>query len=289
MKNDQAPLRDAYLDLLRDVLTNVIYRDGPIVRLRRGHRKRRRATLPRRMLNRFRQMFRAPPPQKPKAEPAARHDPALREVGRDWPSSAHSMIGTRRMQNLRELCEAVISEGVPGDFIETGVWRGGACIMMRAILKAYGDTTRTIWVADSFEGLPKPDAGKYAADEGDRHHTHPELAISMEQVQDNFRAYGLLDSQVRFLKGWFRDTLPAAPIEKLAILRLDGDMYESTMDGFVNLYHKVSPGGYVIVDDYYAVPACKTATQDFLDARGLADQVEIKEIDGMGVYWQIPR
>jgi O-methyltransferase len=90
-------------------------------------------------------------------------------------------------------------------------------------------------------------------------HKARELAVSLEQVKANFDRYGLLDDQVRFLKGWFRDTLPVAPIERLAVLRLDGDMYESPMDTLVNLYPKLSEGGYVIVDDYGAIPACRQA------------------------------
>lgn len=139
------------------------------------------------------------------------------------------------MENLRSLATQVIEENVPGDFIETGVWRGGACIMMNAVLEAFEASDRLVWVADSFEGLPKPSPEKYPADEGDLHHTNRELAISIEEVKANFAAYGLLNERVRFLKGWFKDTLPNAPIEKLAILRLDGDMYESTMDALVSL------------------------------------------------------
>jgi len=139
------------------------------------------------------------------------------------------------MENLRSLATQVIEENIPGDFIETGVWRGGACIMMNAVLEAFEASDRLVWVADSFEGLPKPSPEKYPADEGDLHHTNRELAISIEEVKANFAAYGLLNERVRFLKGWFKDTLPNAPIEKLAILRLDGDMYESTMDALVSL------------------------------------------------------
>ena len=117
---------------------------------------------------------------------------------------------------------------------------------MRAILKSYQIHDRKVWVADSFEGLPIPDPQKYPADTGDRLHEFSELAVSLEQVQSNFAKYDLLDSQVTFLKGWFRDTLPKAPIKKLAVIRLDGDMYESTMDAFVNLYPKLSLAPIII-------------------------------------------
>jgi len=207
----------------------------------------------------------------------------LREVGRDWPVGAESMIGLKRMANIRECVERVIADGVPGDLIETGVWRGGATIYMRAILKAHDVTDRVVWVADSFEGLPEYD-GRYDADIGDQHYNVPELAISVEQVKENFRRYDLLDDQVRFLVGWFSETLPTAPIERLAVLRLDGDLYASTMDALDALYHRVSPGGFVIVDDYVAVPACAKAIHDFREQHGITDPLET--VDWTCVFWR---
>ncbi|MGC4007110.1 MAG: TylF/MycF/NovP-related O-methyltransferase [Pirellulales bacterium] len=112
------------------------------------------------------------------------------------------------------------------------------------------------------------------------------LKVSLEDVQNNIRRFGLLDEQVRFLQGWFENTLPQAPIQKLAILRLDGDMYSSTMDALTNLYHKVSPGGFVIVDDYGSWPACRAAISDFMKQRNI--KVELRLIDSEGVYWQVP-
>ncbi len=209
----------------------------------------------------------------------------LRESGLDWPSQAHSMIGVKRLNNLRTLAETAIRRRVPGDFIETGVWRGGACILMRAVLKAYGQKDRRVWVADSFAGLPPPDPANYPADEGDGFHGYTELAVPLDEVKQNFARYDLLDEQVVFLQGWFKDTLPSAPIDKLAILRLDGDMYESTMDALSALYDKVSPGGYVIIDDYHVVKGCKKAVHDFLSLRNLSPAIQ--EIDGVGVYWKV--
>jgi O-methyltransferase/8-demethyl-8-(2,3-dimethoxy-alpha-L-rhamnosyl)tetracenomycin-C 4'-O-methyltransferase len=210
-------------------------------------------------------------------------DEKLRALGRDWPSKAHSMIGTLRMSNLRQITEFVVANNIPGDFIETGVWRGGACIMARAVFKAYGATDRRVWVADSFCGLPEPNP-IYAADAGDKHHTYQELAISLEEVKANFAKYDLLDDQVGFLKGWFSETLPKAPIQNLAVLRLDGDMYESTMDGLLNLYDKVTPGGFVIVDDFGALQGCQQAIMEFRGARQIEDPM--CNIDGIGVYWR---
>lgn len=212
-------------------------------------------------------------------------DAATRAIGRDWPASATTMIGTARMRNLRMLLERALAEGVPGDFIETGVWRGGACIYARAILAAHGDQERRVFVADSFRGLPPPSDELYPADTGDTHHVQEALAIPRTAVEENFRRYHLLDERVVFLEGWFKDTLPSAPIERLAVLRLDGDMYESTIQALEALYHKVSPGGFVIVDDHL-LPPCAAAVADFRAARNIA--AEMHPVDGAAVWWRVP-
>src|SRR3954471_9537601 len=106
--------------------------------------------------------------------------------GRDWPVHAETMVGMLRLDNLQELLETVLADDVPGDVIETGVWRGGASIFMRAVLKAYGDTERTVWVADSFEGLPEPDAKRYPADAGFDFSRYAELSVSLDAVKANF-------------------------------------------------------------------------------------------------------
>jgi hypothetical protein len=211
-------------------------------------------------------------------------DEPIRAEGLDWPARAHTMIGLKRLANLRACVEDVLARKVPGDLIETGAWRGGATILMRAILKAHGVTDRLVWVADSFAGLPPPNPGRFPQDEGSSLHTFGILAVTLEEVHANFRRYGLLDEQVRFLKGWFQDTLPAAPIERLAVLRLDGDLYQSTMEALESLYDKLSAGGYVIVDDYGIMAACRQAVHDFRDARGIRDA--IRPIDWAGVYWR---
>ncbi len=209
-------------------------------------------------------------------------DAAKRLEGRDWPRLAHTMIGLARLDNLQACVEDVLAHGVPGDLIETGVWRGGATIFLRALLKAHGVTDRYVWVADSFAGLPVPRPAFYPQDAGSTLHQFPELAVSLREVQANFARYGLLDNQVRFLQGWFRDTLPAAPIGQLAILRLDGDLYESTRDALVHLYPKLSPGGYIILDDYGAVPACRQAVHDYRTAHGIAEPLQA--IDWTAIY-----
>ena len=128
-------------------------------------------------------------------------DVQVREEGRDWPLIGYSMIGRRRLDNLQFCVETVLAEGLPGDFIETGVWRGGACMLVKSILDARGVRDRTVWLADSFRGLPKP---KDAADGADLSQA-AQLAVSAEEVRQNFARFGLLDERVRFLEGWFCD------------------------------------------------------------------------------------
>ncbi len=208
-----------------------------------------------------------------------KYDAATRFLGRDWPSLAHTMIGQVRMRNLRQACERAIANEIPGDFVETGVWRGGACIYMRGILAAHSDTIRRVFVADSFKGLPPP---SHIADAGDAHHTYPQLAVSRAEVENNFRKYDLLDERVVFLEGWFKDTLPSAPIDRISVLRLDGDMYESTMTALEALYHKVSWRGSVIVDDYF-LPGCAKAVDEFRAREKIT--APIMPVDGMASWW----
>jgi O-methyltransferase len=197
---------------------------------------------------------------------------------------AQTMIGWWRLDCIRKSFEKCLDEGIEGDLVECGVWRGGAVIYMRSILKAYGITDRKVWACDSYAGLPPPDMGRYPQDEGDYHHTITDLNVSLEEVQHNFQTYDLMDDQVVFVKGFFVDTLPKMPVKKIAILRLDGDMYMSTMDILNNLYDKVSVGGYILVDDYTDLPNCKRAVDDFRESRGITD--EIKMMPMTGVWWK---
>ena len=263
-----------YLDLMKKCLTNTIYRYPdlepvtPVAPLKRGI-----ASL---LAKRGIMMVR----ERPGAFES-------REKGLDNNARAHTMIGLERLGNIQYCVERALQDAIPGDLIEAGVWRGGATAFMRAILKAHGVRDRIVWVADSFEGLPPPNEGKYPEDKGDDHHRHRWLAVSLEEVKETFRTYDLLDSQVRFLKGWFRESLPGAGIEKLAVIRLDGDMYESTMDSLANLYPKLSVGGYIILDDWDLIPSCRKAIDDFRSSQGIAE--EIQRVDGGAGYWRRER
>ncbi len=206
-----------------------------------------------------------------------------REIGLDWPSRAYTMIGRQRLRNFRDSIENAIANAVPGDIVEAGVWRGGASIMARAVLACRNITDRNVYLADSFAGLPPPDETRFPADAGDGLHRFAELAVSRSQVEANFRRFDLLDGQVIFVEGWFRDTMPHFPAQRIAVLRLDGDMYESTYLPLQCLWDRVSDGGTVIIDDYHVMPACRLAVEDFARDRGRG--FVIREIDGLGVYF----
>jgi hypothetical protein len=270
---------ELYLALLKDVLLRINpperYREFPRSRLRRNAL----ASFAYPWLQSFLRRFDL-------ALCSTRFDRNERRSGSDWPSEADTMIGLARLDNLHDCLRAVFKDGIPGDFIETGVWRGGACIFMRAALNAYGDSTRKVWVADSFEGLPRPEKEHPAdtASDFDFYKFNDVLGVSLDQVKSNFGRYGLLDSRVQFLKGWFRDTLPSAPIKSLAILRLDGDMYGSTIEALESLFPKVSDGGFIIVDDYLAIPECRQAVTDYREKHNISDP--IIQIDRDGAFWR---
>lgn len=193
--------------------------------------------------------------------------------------AAETMLGTRQLDQMQFCINDVCDRGIPGDVLEAGVWRGGMTIFMRAVLKARRDSSRRVWVVDSFAGLPNPDANadSFGWKGGD-------MAVSLDEVKSNFMRYGLLDDQVTFLKGFFSDSLPNAPVSALSVLRVDADLYESTLDVLNSLYPKLTPGGYAIFDDYQNLKDCRRAVDQYRQANGISDP--ISKIDSRAVFWR---
>ena len=272
MPSDSERFGTLYLDLLRRCLTRSAFPEtyAPYT----GKNRLRRA------LARLATAFAKRPVELVRRVTFNAHD---RAEGLDWPADGETMIGDKRLAHLQGLVEDVVRRGVEGDLLETGVWRGGAIILMRAALEIFGDRTRRVWAADSFAGLPAPDPARYPADAGLDLHEFTQLAVPLETVKANIARYGWLDDRVKFLPGWFEDTLPKAPIERLAILRLDGDYYSSTTHALDALYPKVSVGGYVVVDDH-SIDACRQAMTDYRAAHGVTEPIE--PIDTSGVFWR---
>jgi len=273
-----------YLELLKDVLVNNIYGRFEYTALLQNSSSRKRALghVLFYIISAYRLLWRD---HSIDGEPlvSKTFDYEKRQRGNDWPVYAYTMVGRKRLDQLQSCLDTIERERIRGDLVEAGIWRGGVCIFMAAYLAACGVNDRTIWALDSFDGLPKPNPDKFPADKNDTHFTRRELRVSLESVKQNFKIFGAIDEKVKFVKGFFSDTAPTLPVEVIAILRLDGDMYESTIVMLRSLYSKVAKGGFVIVDDY-ALPNCKAAIDDFMRENNIKE--DIVSIDEYSAYWR---
>jgi O-methyltransferase len=197
---------------------------------------------------------------------------------------ALTMCGDASIAQLREALETIEKENIKGDLIETGVWRGGLPIIMRAYLHSIDNKDRKVYIADSFSGLPLD--VQDSKDKAANLLLEPlnGLSTSRKLVEDSLNYFGLNDEQVVFLEGWFKDTLPNLPDSPLAIARLDGDYYESTMDAMKHLYPKLSVGGYLIVDDYNLPLGCKQAIDEYREEFEIT--TPLIKINKQAVYWR---
>ncbi len=208
---------------------------------------------------------------------------SLRVAGAEWPFSGLTMIGLKRLDDLQACVESVVADGIEGDVIEAGVWRGGAAILARATLDSLGELERTVWLADSFRGLPSPDPDAFPEDRLLDLSYVDFLAVPVEEVRGYFARFGL-ERGVEFVEGLFADTLPGLRGHRWSLVRLDGDTYEATWVGLESLYPGLSRGGYLIVDDYGLIPECHAAVHDFRRAHGIREPIE--EIDWNGARWR---
>lgn len=207
--------------------------------------------------------------------------PPSRIEGLDQPINAYTMIGIKRMNNLHNMLDYIRLNNIEGDLIETGVWKGGATIFMKIYCDLY-QINKKIFVCDSFEGLPKP-SGKFKSDIGDLHYTYENLKVSLDDVKNNFKKFNCLDNNVIFIKGFFSETLPNNDnIKQISLLRMDGDMYESTHDVFYSLYDKVTEKGVVIIDDF-CLTGCRDCVNDFRKDNNITSEYTI--IDRCGIFW----
>ena len=210
-----------------------------------------------------------------------------RHHGLDWPLIGLSMAGQVRLDNVEYMIKMIINEKVPGDFIECGVWRGGSSILARGILDIMGETHRTVFVIDSFQGLPQAVTAK----DGTGWDKLNYVSVSLEAVRNNFRNFGLLQENVKFVQGFFVDSLPKARglFNDLSIIRADGDMYSSTMDILFNLYGRLSIGGFVMFDDAPTIRECQSALDDFRSWHGITEPMTLVDPGYPGVYWRKER
>lgn len=252
---------DLYLDLVRDTLTGAILRT-PSVRPEQGE-----AAAMRRMP----------------------FNEDVRWQGADWCESCFTMAGGARIQNVRNLVSSTITESVPGDFLEAGTWRGGSSIMARAVQHVFGeDAKRRTYVCDSFSGLPRSSQGK----DNDLWSQMHFLEVSQTEVEENLKRFVKLDDNVHFIKGYFSESLPKVRADiqkdgrKLAVLRGDGDMYESYMDILYNLYEFVPIGGYFICDDCPRIEVAQQAIDEFRKLHDIQEPIQKVEGSSMGSFWR---
>ena len=203
----------------------------------------------------------------------------VRAAGMDWPAHGLTMVGLRRLDDLQACVESVVRDGVEGDLIEAGAWRGGSSILMRATLDTLGATDRTVWVADSFAGFP---LGEEGAD-GDDLSVFDFLSVPLEQVRGNFARLGLAQG-VEFVEGFFDQTLPSLADRRWSLVRLDADTYDTTQLALRSLYPGLAVGGYLVIDDFGALEECAAAVQDFRREHRITEPLE--EIDWTGVRWR---
>ncbi|MQA73286.1 MAG: macrocin O-methyltransferase [Solirubrobacterales bacterium] len=208
---------------------------------------------------------------------------ALRARGSDWPFSGLTMVGLKRLDDLQVCVESVVADQVEGDVIEAGAWRGGAAILARATLDSLGADERTVWVADSFRGLPPPDRRRFPQDRELDLSRVEFLAVSADEVLGHFARFGL-DRGVELVEGFFDETLSKLRGHRWSVVRLDGDTYEATRVGLESLYPGLSAGGYVIVDDYGLIKECKAAVDDYRREQGIGEPIE--KVDWNGIRWR---
>ena len=202
----------------------------------------------------------------------------LRSAGMDWPLHGLTMVGLQRLDDLQACVEAVVADGVEGDLIEAGAWRGGASILMRGTLDTLGDD-RTVWVADSFEGF----AGEDADPDDIALSAFDFLAAPVDEVRESFERFGC-DRGVELVRGFFEDTLPGLTGRRWAIVRLDADTYEATKQALACLYPGLATGGYLIIDDYAWFEGCRRAVDEFRTEHGVAEPIE--QVDFTCARWR---
>jgi O-methyltransferase len=179
---------------------------------------------------------------------------------------------------LYEAVEYVVRNNIPGDIAECGVWSGGSMLLAAHALKHFGDTTRRIYLYDTFSGMPKPDDIDVRWDGIPslptwEHHRANGQKWGFGGTQDHVRSVvlssGYPEDRFVFVEGMVEDTLPAIRPEAIAILRLDTDLYSSTLHELVHLYPVLSVGGILIIDDYGAFVGAKVATDQYFAETGV--------------------
>jgi hypothetical protein len=188
-----------------------------------------------------------------------------------------TLLTKSQLDLIEKAVLAVEVKGVAGDFIEAGIWRGGAIALMRALLKAYNISGRKVFAADSFAGIPKNT--RAINDPVDL--WSDRWVASLDEVRQAISRFGLLDDKIEFVDGYFQDSLKSLEGKRFSIVRLDSDSYDSVETSLEYLYPLLSQGGFLIVDDWH-LPGCRMAVMEYRSQLGIKD--EVHEWDG-NAYW----
>jgi len=210
--------------------------------------------------------------------------------GKVWPECpALSMVGQKRLDNVQDLALDCLLNNIPGDFIEAGIWKGGVIALLAGILKMMPRTGRHVVGVDSFEGIPAAKPHLYPADAAHLGCEKVEILLnnSKAEVEGYLKRLDLpISGEVELLKGWFCDVLPKLSKRRFCLVRLDGDTYESTIQGLENLEPILSPGGYLIIDDYFTWDGCRAAVNDYRAKHNITSPAIT--VDFTAVYWKKP-
>lgn len=215
----------------------------------------------------------------------------VRVRGADWPMHGLTMGGLLRLDDLQARVETVVREGIEGDLIEVGTWRGGSSLLMRATLDALGESGRTVWLADSFQGFPAPAGEESGAPASEAYPDTVEpylaafdfLAVPAQEVRENFARFGC-QAGIELVEGFFDDTLPGLRGREWSLVRLDADTYDSTMLALDCLYGGLAPGGFLVLDDYGALEECRVAVDRFREQGGIGAPLEW--VDEICAVWR---
>lgn len=202
----------------------------------------------------------------------------------------YTMVGRTGLLATYDIAEDVVRKDIDGCIIECGVARGGCSALMALVLRDNNDNRKS-WLFDSFEGLPaETSEDEYEEPPGGLPKDRSANTVAKgyclgkyEEVEElMFSRLGLSRDSVFLVKGWFNDTLPEYrdKVENIAILRIDGDWYESTMCCLENLFDNVVNGGYIIIDDYLSVKGCRKAVDEFIEKRGLSVELDFDKRGG---------
>jgi O-methyltransferase len=190
--------------------------------------------------------------------------------------SGHTMCSNARLRALHRGVRHVVQDGIAGDLVECGCARGGSAALIALTLQELG-AERCLWLFDTFEGLPAPTRE-------DPDYDIAKLwtggcAGSLEEVQSLFARLGVSDG-VEFVPGLFQQSLPASPVQEIALLHIDGDWYESVKTCLEHFYDKVTPGGWIQLDDYGYWKGARRAVDEFLLQRGIQPRLERVDYSG---------